>query len=149
MDILREFLNAFWLRPEVALIKTHEYMALQRLPFTEPSIDIGCGDGIFSFIAAGGRFGPDFDMYQNITGTEQFFNGVDVFDHYDEKQFGIDIVQPPQRKITHGLDHKASLIAKASHLGLYENTIVSDANESIPLEDKSVTTAFCNILYIL
>ena len=149
MDILREFLNAFWLRPEVALIKTHEYMALQRLPFTEPSIDIGCGDGIFSFIAAGGRFGPDFDMYQNVTGTEQFFKGVDVFDHYDEKQFGIDIAQPPQRKITHGLDHKASLIAKASHLGLYENTIVSDANESIPLEDKSVTTAFCNILYIL
>jgi hypothetical protein len=40
MDILREFLNAFWLRPEVALIKTHEYMALQKMPFVETNIDI-------------------------------------------------------------------------------------------------------------
>ena len=70
MDILREFLNAFWLRPEVALIKTHEYMALEQMPFDEPAIDIGCGDGIFSFICAGGRFGADFDMFTK-TSREQ------------------------------------------------------------------------------
>ncbi len=149
MEILREFLNAFWLRPEVALIKTHEYMALEQMPFVEPGIDIGCGDGIFSFIAAGGRFGVDFDMYQNVTGTDQFFKGVDVFDHFDEERFAMDIARAPTRTIAHGLDHKASLIAKASRLGLYENTIVSDANKSIPLADGSVSTAFCNILYIL
>ena len=45
MQILREFLNAFWLRPEVALIKTHEYLALKQLHVNEPSLDIGCGDG--------------------------------------------------------------------------------------------------------
>ena len=124
-------------------------MALQKMPFVEPSVDIGCGDGIFSFISAGGRFGVDFDMYQNVTGTDQFFKGVDVFDHFDENHFSMDIVQAPTRKIAYGLDHKDTLIAKANRLGLYENTIVSDANKSIPLPDGSVSMAFCNILYII
>ena len=149
MQILREFLNAFWLRPEVALIKTHEYLALKQLHVNEPSLDIGCGDGIFSFISSGGRFGLGFDMYQNVKGTDQFFKGVDVFDHFDENDFTIDIVQKPNEQITYGLDHKATLLAKASKLGLYKNTIHSDANESIPLKSNSINTVFCNILYIL
>ena len=149
MQILREFLNAFWLRPEVALIKTHEYLALKQLHVNEPSLDIGCGDGIFSFISSGGRFGLGFDMYQNVKGTDQFFKGVDVFDHFDENDFTIDIVQKPNEQITYGLDHKATLLAKASKLGLYKNTIHSDANESIPLKSNSISTVFCNILYIL
>ena len=149
MDILREFLNAFWLRPEVALIKTHEYLALQNFPFQEPSLDLGCGDGIFSFICAGGRFGPDFDMYQNVARTEEFFQGVDVFDHFDESHFGMDIRTFPERKITYGLDHKATLLEKAKRLELYEETIVADANEAIPRPDESLQTVFCNIIYIL
>lgn len=149
MEILREFLNAFWLRPEVALLKTHEYLALQRFPFTEPSLDVGCGDGIFSFIAAGGRFGADFDMYQNVAFTERFFQGVDVFDHFDREQFRIDIRKYPDRKITYGLDHKATLLEKAKGLNLYEETIVADANSAIPLPDQSIATVFCNIIYIL
>ena len=149
MEILREFLNAFWLRPEVALIKTHEYIALQEFPFVEPSLDLGCGDGIFSFICAGGRFGPDFDMYQNVAFTEQFFQGVDVFDHFDAERFETDIRKYPDRKTTYGLDHKATLLEKASRLKLYEETIVADANKAIPLPDKSLGTVFCNIIYIL
>ena len=149
MDILREFLNAFWLRPEVALIKTHEYLALQEFEFTEPSLDLGCGDGIFSFISAGGRFGSDFDMYQNVALTEQFFQGADVFDHFDPNQFKVDINKYPEKKITYGLDHKASLLEKAKGLKLYEETIVADGNKAIPLPDQSLNTIFCNIIYVL
>ena len=149
MQILREFLNAFWLRPEVALIKVHEYLALQEFDFAEPSLDLGCGDGIFSFIAAGGRFGEDFDMYQNVTGTEKFFQGVDVFDHFDKDHYKVNILKYPERKITYGLDHKANLLERAKGLKLYEETIVADANDAIPLPDGSLNTVFCNIIYIL
>ena len=149
MEILREFLNAFWLRPEVALIKTHEYLAMQEFELKEPSADLGCGDGIFSFIAAGGRFGPGFDMYKNVAFTERFFQGVDVFDHFDQERFRMEIRQYPSRQITYGIDHKATLLEKAKPLRLYQQTLVADANLGIPLPDRSLRTVFCNIIYIL
>jgi len=149
LEILKEFLSAFWLRPEVALIKTHEYLALQQFALDEPSADVGCGDGIFSFIAAGGRFGPGFDMYQNVAFTERFFQGVDVFDHFDPERFRMEITAYPTRQITYGIDHKATLLEKAKPLRLYQNTIVADANHGIPLPENSLRTVFCNIIYIL
>jgi SAM-dependent methyltransferase len=88
-------------------------------------------------------------LYQNVTGTDQFFKGVDVFDHFHENHFSMEIFQAPTSTIALGLDHKDTLIAKANRLGSYENTIVSGANKTIPLANGSVSMAFCNILYLL
>lgn len=53
-EILKNFLNAYWLRPETALWRTLDVEAMRTFKVTSPSLDLGCGDGTFSFIRAGG-----------------------------------------------------------------------------------------------
>ena len=53
-EILKNFLNAYWLRPETALWRTLDVEAMRTFKGTSPSLDLGCGDGTFSFIRAGG-----------------------------------------------------------------------------------------------
>ena len=81
-ETFRAFLNIHWLRPEAAFMKTYDYAQLRSLEMPAPSLDMTCGDGISSFIWAGGRFGADFDMYQSVA-ADGFFDNADVFDHYD------------------------------------------------------------------
>lgn len=77
---LNQLLNVFWLRPETALWREIDIRAMQSFSFKSPSLDIGCGDGIFSFIRAGGKFSSEFDAFQAMSGLDKFFEKVDVFD---------------------------------------------------------------------
>lgn len=52
--ILRQFLNAYWLRPETALWRTLDVKSMRDFRFESPSLDLGCGDGTFAFLALGG-----------------------------------------------------------------------------------------------
>ena len=54
-DLLRRFLQAYWLRPENAMWMTIRSMVLSELLLDSPAIDVCCGDGVFSFLHAGGR----------------------------------------------------------------------------------------------
>lgn len=53
-DYLAQFMNLHWLRPETALWRTLDCMVLQDIEFFPPIIDVGCGDGLFSFTRGGG-----------------------------------------------------------------------------------------------
>jgi hypothetical protein len=52
---LNKFLNAYWLRPESALWRTCDVESMKGFEFKAPSLDLGCGDGTFSFLRAGGN----------------------------------------------------------------------------------------------
>jgi len=78
MNSLNNFLNVFWLRPETALWRSLDVEAMDRFNFKSPSLDLGCGDGIFSFIRAGGSFANDFDAF-DVANLDQFFENVDIF----------------------------------------------------------------------
>src|SRR4051794_13643762 len=80
---LTELLKIFWLRPETALWRAIDIEAMRRFEFASPSLDFGCGDGIFSFVRAGGRFGAEFDAFQSVSRLKHFFENVDVFDSFD------------------------------------------------------------------
>ncbi|MGO6903974.1 methyltransferase type 11, partial [Rhizobium ruizarguesonis] len=56
-----QLLNVFWLRPETALWRYLDIEAMRDFQFIGRSLDFGCGDGLFSFIRAGGEFDPLFD----------------------------------------------------------------------------------------
>lgn len=143
-----ELLNVFWLRPETALWREVDIRAMQRFNFKAPSLDLGCGDGIFSFIRAGGGFSSEFDAFRAMSGLDKFFDNVDVFDAFDDRVSPA-VTHVPGYRIDCGFDHKANLLSKAGQLGLYESLKQGDANQKLPFPDESFNSIFSNIVYWL
>lgn len=115
---LEALLDVFWLRPETALWRELDIRAMKSFDFNSHSLDIGCGDGLFSFIRAGGRFDPGFDAFRAMTGLDRFFDNVDVFDAFDGQVNPV-VAELPEYRIGCGFDHKKNLLNKAGQLGLY------------------------------
>ena len=61
-----QLLNAFGLRPETAMWREIDICAMRSFEFSSPSLDLGCGDGLFSFIRAGVCFDLSFDAFSAI-----------------------------------------------------------------------------------
>ena len=63
MSILRELLNVYWLRPETALWRSIDIEIMKDFEIKGKSLDLACGDGILSFIRAGGKFDIAFNYF--------------------------------------------------------------------------------------
>jgi SAM-dependent methyltransferase len=147
-DALAELLNAYWLRPETALWRAIDIRAMRSFQFRSPSLDLGCGDGLFSFIRAGGRLDPAFDAFQATTALDQFFSNADVYDAFDESVHP-QVTRRPEYRIDCAFDHKPNLLKKAAGLGLYQRLQTGDANKKLPFADASFSSMFSNIVYWL
>lgn len=151
-SMLHNFLNTYWLRPETALWRTIDVEAMKDFQFVSPSLDLGCGDGSFSFLRAGGVFIDSFDAFKQVGNLDKFFENVDVYDYYESSKAGTQVrrvCSPPSYMIDVGLDHKTSLLNKAKELNLYRQVIEADANRRLPFENESFQTVFSNIIYWL
>ena len=146
---LTQFMNIYWLRPETALWRTLDCMALQEIEFIPPIVDVGCGDGLFSFTRGGGELSPEYDMFVQTENLESFFDKVDIYNHFDETAISPVVTKPMAYQIDLGLDHKEALLKKAFSLGCYNEVKTCDINHSLPLQDAQYRTIFCNILYWL
>lgn len=113
-----------------------------------PSLDLGCGDGIFSFIRAGGEFDRTFDAFRSVAQLDHFFENVDIFDSFNAN-LSVAVSRMPQYRIDVGFDHKISLLQKASQLGLYGALKLGDASQKLPFPDASFNSVFSNIVYWL
>lgn len=147
-DTLAELLNVFWLRPETALWRELDIRAMEPFIFNSPSLDVGCGDGLFAFIRSGGKFDQKFDAFQAMSGLDKFFDNVDVFDAFNEQVRPV-IVDLPKYQIDCGFDHKENLLKKAGQLGLYSSLKQGDANKQLPYPAESFNSIFSNIVYWL
>lgn len=147
-SVFKEFLNIHWLRPESAFMKTYDYMQLRNIKIKNPSMDITCGDGVSSFIWAGGKFGLSFDMFQSVK-TEGFFKNVDVFDHFKKGNMNIDIQKRPDWHFTVGVDRLDTAIAKAKLLNFYKETYVHDCNKPLPFPDNAFETIFSTTFFAI
>src|ERR1700722_5847078 len=145
---LRQLLNVFWLRPETAMWRACDIQAMARFKFASPSLDLGCGDGIFSFIRAGGGLGEDFDAFRSVGDLDKFFEKADVFDHYSGKIHPT-IATKADYQIDVGFDQKQTLLNKAAELGLYGELRQGDGNSVLPFADESFRSVFSNIVYWL
>ena len=145
---LHNLLNAYWLRPETALWRALDMRAMEVFEFDAPSLEVGCGDGVYSFLRAGGEFDPRFDVFQAVAELDKYFQKVDV---YDSVRGFVQptVVRGPDYRISMGVDHKANLLHKASSLDLYEELKVADANQRLPFPDSSYASIFSNIVYWL
>lgn len=146
---LPNLLEYFWLRPETAVWRALDYSALSEVELRSPSLDLGCGDGAFSFMRAGGRYKLHYDFSSQTSGLDKFFCNKDIYNHFDARGVRDVVATPPAYKIEVGFDHKRALLNKAELTGLYGQTVLGDANETLPFESGSFATVYSNILYWL
>lgn len=142
---LRRFLEAYWLRPENALWMTLRSMVLGECEMRPCAIDLGCGDGIFSFLHCGGVLDPCFDVFGSTRAPGSDLT-ADMFDHVSEA-YRPAIVSRPTRVIDVGVDIKGTMLAKAGCLEFYTRLVEHDNNHPLPFDDDSFETVYCNTAY--
>ena len=146
-DVLRRFLQAYWLRPENALWMALRSQTLAPYALEEPSVDLCCGDGVFMFLHCGGVFDPEFDVFQSVDGLARVRDDhVDMFDHVDDG-YGPIIMTHPVGQIDIGTDVKPTLLEKAHRLSLYGRLIEHDGNDPLPFDDSVFQSVYCNAAY--
>ncbi len=146
-ELLRKFVQAYWLRPENAFWMTLRSQTLSRIDLGHPCIDICCGDGVFTFLHCGGAFGPDFDVFAAVGRLDRVRDDhVDMFD-FTAGDYRPKILATPGRTIDVGIDWKKTLLTKASRLNLYDELIEHDSNKPFPFDDDAFHTIYCNAAY--
>lgn len=143
---LRRFLNVYWLRPENALWRSINCQTIHDLQFDEPSIDLSCGDGIFSFLRAGGDFDLSFDIFSGVGGLEEFYKNKDIYDAAPA-EYAPKVATAPRYRMTVGADWKQNLLDKAAPLNFYRDLVVHDNNEPLSFADGEFKTIFSNSVY--
>ena len=87
INLFKQFLNFYWLRPESALMLTLRSMSYRNglKYFNKNSIDVACGDGVFSFLTLGGELNEDTDMYQSLKLQNTVDRKLDTFDNFTKE----------------------------------------------------------------
>lgn len=143
--LLRRFVSAYWLRPENALWMALRAEALGECQWTPPSVDVSCGDGIFTFLTLGGELDPEFDVFQSVKSVRGG-DSADMFDHVSD-DYVPRVITSPSTVIDIGSDLKPALLAKAAVLGVYDATRQVDNEARLPFDDSSFQTIYCNAAY--
>lgn len=144
-ETVKNFFNLYWIRPEVAIWRTLDSLQMKNVRFTKPLLDIGCGDGTFSFSNFGGKTDMNFDVYNTIKRTTGFYRGMDIHDQITS--YTPKILKKARIKIDVGIDWKQNLLDKAKKLHLYDRLIQHDLNKPLPFDDQSFSTIFSNVFY--
>ncbi len=146
-EMLRRFVHVYWLRPENAFWMTLRSQALSRFELGSPSIDVSCGDGIFTFLHCGGQFSPDFDVFQSVADLEKVRDHhADMFDAVCDG-YAPKMIAAPSCRVDVGADMKRSMLMKAGKLNFYGELVEHDNNQPLPFEDDSFETVYCNSAY--
>ncbi len=145
---VRAHLDAHWLRPESAMWDAiaARYIG-KELAGRKDILEIGIGNGFFSFLMLGGRLTREFDWFYSVD-THGFWQNVDIFD-FDTGVSIADFVEAmPDTRIKVGVDHKQTLLNQARRLGFVDSLILHDCNLSLNI-DSQISTVYSNILYWL
>lgn len=146
-DRLAAYLSCFWLRPENALWMALRSDALAAHALSGPMLDLSCGDGLFSFLHAGGRLDDAFDAYVSVGHLDRVTTQhADMYDHVDAA-YSPTVTRAPAWRVATATDLKASLLTKAARLNFYDELIQADHNRPLPLESDRYHTVYSNSAY--
>jgi len=126
--IIKRFLNVYFLRPENAIFAANLATAINSnltLNNKNKVMEVGIGDGIFSFLLFGGEFDNSFDVYSHTKKFKIANKMNDIFDSYDDTYNPL-IVKKPSLVIDIGIDLRENSVNKASKLNLYRELIVGN-----------------------
>ena len=132
---LWNYLNIYFLKPFDAVNDTLTASLLKEYNWTTPFVEIGSGDGMFSYIMHGGKFPLWFDRYLVVDLKKK-----DIFDTINDKP-QLNLKKINNVKNLHSIDAKKSHIEKIKEIGFAENAVLSDY-ETLPFEDKSFDSVF-------
>lgn len=142
---LKEHLNVYWLRPESALWDAIASYEINKLEMPGIDVDLGSGNGIFSFITAGGEFSDAFDWFIQADITEKDKN---VFEFFDPSRFRKEFIKKqPDIPYKIAFDKSSVMLEQAKTLRWYEEYREGDINEGYPFADESIESIFSNIIY--
>lgn len=154
--MLKEFLKAYFLRPENAFMTYRRAYEFHKVTEKAKSknfkmIDISCADGIFSFITAGGELNDSYDLFVNVSDklidNLKFDKNTDIFNS-NTKLFSQNIIKKvADYKINYGTDWKNSLLEKAKSLDLYENLLEHDNNNPFTFSGETFDIVYSNSIY--
>lgn len=144
---LKQLLELYWLRPETALWRTFDCLLMDGHTLSGRSIEFGCGDGMLSFIMAGGKIN-NYDVYEDLFDVAGFNNGVDIYNVVNDRDR---ILEKDSSLLRYyyscGVDYKEALVAKAARTGdFYKKLLVHNLNGLLPIESNSYDSALSNIL---
>ena len=145
---LNQLLPIFWLRPETALWRSIDCMLMDKEQPKGRGVDFGCGDGMLSYIMAGGKV-ADYDVFANVSGLSSFAGGADI---YNSRVRVKPVVDSSALRYVYacGVDHKPGLIEKAGQCGrFYGELLVRDLNKPLAFGGPGFDWGFSNILYWL
>ena len=132
---LWRYQSLYFLKPNDAVNDTLTSSLLCRLDWTGPIVEIGSGDGVFSYIMHGGAFPLDFDRYLLTDLSKQ-----DIYDDHRD-----DVIHPAVRldypNITLAIDAKQSHVDKIAEIGFAKQAKLA-SYESLPLASSSVAKVF-------
>jgi len=127
--------NLYFLKPHDAVNDTLTSSLLHRLDWSGPVVEIGAGDGVFSYVMHGGSFPLCFDRY--------LLTDLSKTDIYDSHR--ADVLRPAVKlnspDIELAIDAKDSHVRKIREIGFAKRSQVA-AYEALPLTSASVDKIF-------
>ena len=150
LDLYKNYLNYFWLRPENAILSCFRALDFRNIvkkyiKNNQKILDISCGDGVFTFIALGGKLDIFFDAFKSIKNKKRT-SKFDAYDYYD-KNFKVKILKKPKYIIHTGTDWKNNLLRKSKKLNLYKKLIIHNNEKKFDFIDNSYDLVFSNSAY--
>lgn len=134
--LLTRYLRAYWLKPFDAVNDAANATALLGFRWEAPILEIGSGDGAFSFLMHGGEFCPDDDRYDHVDPSK----AGDIFDVHDSTRLA-GIKRPATLRYQVGIDLKWTHLEKCRATGLYRH-LVQAAPAPLPFLSHSFQTVF-------
>lgn len=132
---LWNYLSLYFLKPFDAINDTLTASLISRLNWSGEFVEIGSGDGVFSYVMHGGAFPLWFDRYLITDLTRK-----DIYDTHKQNVLPV-TRQIKSPVILKAIDAKQSHIEKIKEIGFAREVIFSPY-ENLPLDDQSVDAIF-------
>lgn len=135
-SLLRRYMKMYWLKPLVAVNDAANSWALKQFRWERPILEIGAGDGVFSFIMHGGEYRMLDDRYDQAEPGKP----GDMFDVYPEDTRFL-IRRRAQLIYDCTVDFKWSHVRKCQDTELYR-LVVAGPPAPLPFANASFRTVF-------
>lgn len=132
---LWRYQNLYFLKPNDAINDTLTASLLIHFDWSGSVVEIGSGDGVFSYVMHGGRFPLSFDRY-----LQTDFTRSDIYDTHEEKVINT-LVSLSHPNIILAIDAKETHIKKNQEIKFAKKCQVA-AYEELPLLSNSIEKIF-------
>lgn len=132
----------YWLKPFDCINDAANATALLQFDWSKsPIVEIGGGDGVFSFIMHGGRFNFLNDRY----GQTDIYKKGDIYDVFNAND-NLEISARASLRYDVGIDLKRSHLLKSAQTGMYKY-LISSLPETLSLKKNYFGTVFLYIFH--